>query len=209
MTRHPQLPRGEAMPTPNVEAPQEKVNNSQRHAAAQQRWAPLMPILTALFAEGLSDALIGERIGLSKSTVTAQRHRCGMKRPPRPGTWTQARQDELQRLFDEGLSAAEIGRRMSLTKNTVIGRLDRNGMTRRHTFTPHQPQRNYFNGAYSCLWGYGDVGEDDFHFCGAPVTAIGESWCSKHRAIVFRRPEEALTFEDQDDESIIWHVARY
>jgi GcrA cell cycle regulator len=36
-----------------------------------------------------------------------------------------------------------------------------------------------------CRWPLGDVGSDEFRFCGAPSPAIGGPYCQKHHALAY------------------------
>jgi GcrA cell cycle regulator len=95
---------------------------------------------------------------------------------------------EVARLWEEGVVASEIGRRLGVTKNTVIGIKTRHPDLEPRWVAPVVPKKPpvvFPSGG--CLYGHGNVGDEDFHFCGEPVAHAGEAWCATHRAVVYTR----------------------
>ena len=87
------------------------------------------------------------------------------------------------------MSAREIAEHLGVTRNAVIGFADRNGLAK----TP-KPQRRAFDQLESliagdhrgCRWIEGEpVPLRPGMFCGAPVAAVGSSWCAEHSKVVW------------------------
>ncbi len=127
-------------------------------------------------------------------------------------TWTSQRIAELERLWATGASTAEIGRQLDVSKNAVVGKVHRLGLPGRPSpirrkatgkkqtgesqesqeirearEAPRRPAVADLH-ALPCQWPFGDPGDEDFHFCGAPVLA-SRSYCPEHCARAYVREE--------------------
>lgn len=96
----------------------------------------------------------------------------------------------LKFLWEEtSMPAREIGEELGVTKNSVIGRAHRSGLIPRAKVrdlpSPPPMARVTFPPKGHCLWADHHVGDPEFFFCGEPVANVDESWCERHRAIVF------------------------
>ena len=89
----------------------------------------------------------------------------------KPQPWTVVQLAELDRLWRRGDTASAIGRVLGKTKNSIIGKAHRMGLTSRPSPIVRQPNRaaTVNPSLKQCQWPFGDVGDADFHFCGAPV----------------------------------------
>lgn len=56
----------------------------------------------------------------------------------------------------------------------------------------------------SCRWPYGDVGEDDFRYCGQPREAGCGSYCAAHHGLAYR-PRSKRT-KKEADEAQAWRL---
>ena len=119
-----------------------------------------------------------------------------MTQPYNPGNawWLcDGREVRLAELWERStLSAREIGMAMGKTKNAVIGKARRLGLEPRGPLRIAAPQRTIEFPAGGCLYGFGDVSDPEFRFCGAPVARPSEAWCREHRAIVYQRERPAV-----------------
>ena len=101
-------------------------------------------------------------------------------------TWTAERIAALERLWATGATTAEIGRRLDITKNAVVGKAHRLGLPgrpspiKREAHKAPPPAVVDMHGP-PCQWPFGDPGDEDFHFCGAPALAK-RPYCAEHCA---------------------------
>lgn len=96
--------------------------------------APRDEAIRRLFAEGLSDAEIAERVGVDAYTVQCDRRYLGLQRRPTPAP--PVSDDRLRELHAAGLDNVAIAEATSLTRGTVRQRLHLLGL-RAHP-TPRQ-----------------------------------------------------------------------
>lgn len=132
--------------------------------------------LEALWAEGLSTAEIGRRIGVSKNAVVSKAGRLGLSRPSpikRDGESRPAKPHAVRRpkkTLPALASAAAQPLAMPAPASVASPalRLARAGEICRYILNEARPWR----------------------FCDAAAEP-GTSWCAKHRAVVFVSPEQA------------------
>ena len=86
-----------------------------------------------LYDEGLQDAQIAEKLGLSKVTVFEWRKKKGLPAHPKESRMRQ-HEDEARRLYDEGKTDREIGDAVGVTTSTVFRWRKDNGLP-----TKYQP----------------------------------------------------------------------
>lgn len=148
--------------------------------------------LRALWAEGLSTAEIGRRMGISKNAVVGKAHRLNLAaRPspirrdaaPRPAPVPRAPRPvpaPLQRLAPPPAlrapvavapapAAAPTGAASPVVRSFPVAR----------------PRL----GARSCCWPIGEPGTSGFSFCGAEPMA-GKPYCAEHAALAYVKPRD-------------------
>lgn len=126
-------------------------------------------------------------------------------------TWSEERIAELSRLWASGYTASAIGRMLGVSKNAVVGKAHRMRLQARPSpirrdqrapvcrrvpmpvrpvaalpvEPPPPPVRRWAapkdGKGPRCLWPFGDPGEANFHFCGAPAVH-GKPYCPEHCA---------------------------
>lgn len=96
-------------------------------------WTPHShQVMQRLFEEGLTDAVIAERLGRSQIAVDKRRRELGMKRRPGVGSsWTPAQDAMLKDLLATGISFSQIAMEMNagFSRNACIGRASRLGLS--------------------------------------------------------------------------------
>lgn len=131
--------------------------------------------------------------------------------------WDETQINLLRSLWTQGHSAAEIGRRMGVSKGSIVGKAHRLELDARPSpirtagsgATPHRPRLVFrlpalsrashpvllhpepqppppprIDTGRSCEWLSGE--RHHWVKCGHPV-ALGSSWCTGHRSVVFSR----------------------
>jgi GcrA cell cycle regulator len=145
--------------------------------------------LRALWAEGLSTAEIGRRMGISKNAVVGKAHRLTLPaRPspirrdaaPRPAPVPRAPRPApapLQRLVSPPVlrPAAPPAPPPVPAAAPVV-----------RSFTPVARTRP---GARSCCWPLGEPGTQGFRFCGGDPMA-GKPYCAEHAALAYVKPRD-------------------
>ncbi len=109
--------------------------------------------------------------------------------------WWRENDAKFRELVASGASASEAGLAMGITKNAAIGKAHRLGLV--WARSPEPPVSKAaskkplvaFPPPGHCLWGHGDLDDENFHWCGAPVAS--GAWCAQHRRKVYRPFREA------------------
>ena len=85
-----------------------------------------------LFAAGLDNEQISERLGIQPDTVRRKIYRLGLGggRPASP-QWPEEKVERLKTLWDEGLECSVIGTLLGTTRNAIIGKVHRLGLAGR------------------------------------------------------------------------------
>ena len=137
--------------------------------------------LERLWATGASTAEIGRQIDVSKNAVVGKVHRLGLPGRPSP----------IRR---------EAAGRKPATRNQASHspqgyRPESHGPQSGNPESPSQkaceaPRRPAVIDLHAppCQWPFGDPGDEDFHFCGAPVLA-SRPYCPEHCARAYVREE--------------------
>ena len=142
--------------------------------------------LEKLWAEGLSTAEIGRRIGVSKNAVVGKAHRLGL-----PGRQSPI---ESKRLKQTPRSAAPEAQPQEAVaqkakpeapkkpdaKPAVAAEPPRKAAAR--AAAPKQAAKKH--SGPSCQWPFGDPRLPGFHFCGAPAVS-GKPYCGEHCAAAY------------------------
>lgn len=171
-------------------------------------WTPQQDArLTELWLSGLSTAAIGAAMAISKNAVIGRAHR--LRLPPRASPIKSPRAASRTSL---ATPRPPVGRKVALTSRPAarirarlagaIGRHTRPSEARQPGVS--RPPRLPLGGGEpyrTCqfpLWPH-DLPRPPRPalFCGAPVAALGCSWCADHHRVVWRRdPPAALASED-------------
>lgn len=163
--------------------------------------------LRALWAEGLSTAKIGERMGITKNSVIGRAHRLGLPGRASPIQAAGPRdlravrervENRRKRVVDldkEGRATGEIAAMLGVHITTVrealaaLGRARPAGRRRaplpaKVEPVPAQPVRI---GRSTCRWPIGEPRTPSFRFCEAPAVQ-GKSYCAACCAKAYVRP---------------------
>lgn len=139
-------------------------------------WGPeAIETLRALWAEGLSTAEIGRRMGISKNAVVGKAHRLNL--PPRPSP-----------IRREGASTPRpAATRPPAAVRPVTPRPPRPAAavpTPAPAPASSPPAVVRRIGTRSCSWPIGEPGTRGFHFCGQEALP-GKPYCAEHAAIAY------------------------
>jgi GcrA cell cycle regulator len=145
--------------------------------------------LRRLWAEGLSTAEIGRRLGVSKNAVVGKAHRLGLDPRPSP----------IRRVPGEA-AAAPVARRVSgptlpplppvaapSAPQSEVARSEPPAATRPapqlRPVAPPAPRVS--SGRFSaCCWPIGEPGTASFHFCGSEAMS-GKPYCAEHAQLAY------------------------
>ena len=120
--------------------------------------------------------------------------------------WTDEVVEQLKYLYlNEGISTVKIAEKLGFTKNAIIGKLHRMGISKssntkesviedlfknKEPIKDIKPTYEQYKlqeiGRNMCIW---PIGEDDFLFCGRPVSNEA-SYCETHMALVYLPPKK-------------------
>lgn len=127
--------------------------------------------LRRMWAEGLSTAAIGRRLGCGKNAVIGKAYRLDL--PPRPqpvrGRWPEGHVPASPR-------GTQAGARGRAGKARAVATPWRDGA----------PPRRFL----TCQWIEGDVRQPGWRFCSTPTRWPGDPWCHAHAARVFVQPRQ-------------------
>jgi len=145
--------------------------------------------LRRLWAEGLSTAEIGRRMGISKNAVVGKAHR--LRLPGRPSP--------IRRAGEGKPAAPRTARRSARPAMPRPGPMVSVPSARPAggaiPAEPHRPLAAVVplprpeplrTGNATCCWPIGDPGTPGFRFCGAPAL-IGKPYCAEHAAVAYVR----------------------
>ncbi|MEK9828830.1 MAG: GcrA family cell cycle regulator [Rhodospirillales bacterium] len=141
-------------------------------------WTPeRIKELEKLWAEGLSTAEIGRRLGVSKNAVVGKAHRLSL--PGRQSPIDRKRRTPARRVTPRAKPASTANKTASSTAQKSTESVK--------TPPPPPPRRKTYNHkGPSCQWPFGDPKLPGFHFCGAP-SEPGKPYCPQHCAIAYNR----------------------
>jgi GcrA cell cycle regulator len=135
--------------------------------------------IQALWAEGLSTAEIGRRMGITKNAVVGKAHRLNLPARPSP----------IRRVPGEkSARRASIKRTVGPTLATLASSArpvpapSRQPVVLRQV--PSQPRPA--GRVSACCWPLGEPGTKDFRFCGDP-TVPAKPYCEEHAALAYVR----------------------
>lgn len=143
--------------------------------------------LRALWAEGLSTAEIGRRMGISKNAVVGKAHRLNLSARPSP----------IRRVL--GQAAAPRPPRAAPTRAperptfaphpfSVVGAVTppRPAPQPRPAAPPPAPRPQVRLSNAACCWPLGEPGKPGFTFCGSRALA-GKPYCEDHASLAYVR----------------------
>jgi GcrA cell cycle regulator len=150
--------------------------------------------LRALWAEGLSTAEIGRRMGISKNAVVGKAHRLNLPaRPspirrdasgaaPRPPAPRRVTGPTLPPLSATEAAPVMVQTPLSAPRQTLPAR-----PVARESFAPKtamRPVTPRVGRASVCCWPIGEPGTKSFRFCDAEATQ-GKPYCTEHAQIAY------------------------
>jgi len=145
--------------------------------------------LRALWAEGLSTAEIGRRMGVSKNAVVGKAHRLNL--PPRPSP---IRREATPRTTTPRPARTAAPRPAPAPRPAALMAPRPPAMA-----APRPPQtavvRPFPSGAprafgtRACCWPLGEPGTAEFRFCGCEAIP-GKPYCPDHAALAYVKPRD-------------------
>lgn len=156
-------------------------------SAVSPFWAANDPLLRAEHALQTPYPEIARKLGVSKNAVVGRINRLGLSEyNPCAHVhefWT-AHADTAVALVADGLSYAQIGAQIGATRRAVSDFMRR----RRKAATAKPPPRAKieFPAHGHCLFGFGDVGKANFHWCSQPCEP-DRSYCPQHQRRCYRQ----------------------
>jgi len=148
--------------------------------------------LRALWAEGLSTAEIGRRMGISKNAVVGKAHRLNLPARPSPirrdGSGAAPRTPAPRRVTGPTLpplattaaaALPELSSPPPLPKPVV-----REPAQSAPKPAPLRPMAPRIGRSVACCWPIGEPGTSSFRFCDAEATQ-GKPYCAEHAAIAY------------------------
>ena len=138
-------------------------------------WGPdAIETLRALWAEGLSTAEIGRRMGVSKNAVVGKAHRLNLPARPSPirrDATPAARQPTPRPIVARPIAPRPVRPATPPPAPMLAPR-------------PAAPRHVSRAGARSCSWPIGEPGTRGFHFCGCEALT-GKPYCAEHAAVAY------------------------
>ena len=152
--------------------------------------------LRAAYAEGRGPRHLAPELGRTPKAISRRARMFGLLargyRPPHK--WTAEQTARLLELAEQGYSAGLVAEKLGFSRNAIVGRMFRLGKDfgRSSKYKPRAPapppplpgdlKPLIALGPHDCRYPFGDLGEEGFGFCGAPVRP-GTSYCPAHAAI--------------------------
>jgi GcrA cell cycle regulator len=140
-------------------------------------WGPdAIETLRALWAEGLSTAEIGRRMGVSKNAVVGKAHRLNLPARPSP-------------IRRDGAPSPRPPAPRPIVARPIAPRPVRPATPPPPpppAPRPAPPRHVSRAGARSCSWPIGEPGTRGFHFCGCEALP-GKPYCAEHAAVAYVR----------------------
>ncbi|MEL0091132.1 MAG: GcrA family cell cycle regulator [Rhodospirillales bacterium] len=141
-------------------------------------WTPdRIKELEKLWAEGLSTAEIGRRLGVSKNAVVGKAHRLSL--PGRQSPIDRKRRTTARRVTPRAKPD-------SAPRKPTVSAEQKPLATEKSPHPPPTLAKSHNHKGPSCQWPFGDPKLPGFHFCGAP-SEPGKPYCSQHCAIAYNR----------------------
>ena len=155
--------------------------------------------LRAFWAEGLSTAEIGRRMGISKNAVVGKAHRLNLssrpspiRRDPQERRTTPSPRPPRQAPVARPMPSAPVMRPQASPPQAAPVVLVAPPPAAVRNPTPARPR---LGGSRTCCWPIGEPGTPEFRFCeGDPMT--GKPYCAEHAAVAYVKPREKERRED-------------
>ncbi len=133
--------------------------------------------IRALWAEGLSTAEIGRRMGVTKNAVVGKAHRLNLPARPSPirripGEKREPRRVAVKRVTGPTLPSLESARQSAPPPRQPV------------VLRPVPTQPRPAGRVSACCWPLGEPGTPDFRFCGDP-TMPAKPYCEEHVALAY------------------------
>jgi len=148
--------------------------------------------LQKLWAEGLSTAEIGRRLGVSKNAVVGKAHRLKL-------AGRQSPIDPARRQARKAAAAADKARIAQPKSATRTARTapqkpaaPKPAIAAAKPPPPLRRKRSADQKGPACQWPFGDPRLPGFHFCGAP-SEPGKPYCDEHCARAYNRVSSSQT----------------
>ena len=136
--------------------------------------------IRALWAEGLSTAEIGRRMGISKNAVVGKAHRLNLPARPSPirrGTGEKrAPRPVMRRVTGPTLPALSV-----IERPTPVQALSKSAVT---ALRPVPVQPRPAGRVSACCWPLGEPGTQSFRFCDE-ASEPGKPYCSEHVRLAY------------------------
>lgn len=149
-------------------------------------WTPeRIADLEKLWAEGLSTAEIGRRLGVSKNAVVGKAHRLGLpgRQSPIDAKRRAARKPAAKPKAAPAQPRAAARPAAPKAPPPVAAEAAPQP-------APQAKKQRKAHSGPSCQWPFGDPRLPGFHFCGAPATP-GKPYCDEHCAMAYNRVSAA------------------
>ena len=147
--------------------------------------------LRALWAEGLSTAEIGRRMGISKNAVVGKAHRLNLPARPSPirrdGSGATPRPPAPRRVTGPTLpplAATSAPPLPELPRTPILPKLPTREIASAPQKAPLRPMTPRIGRSIACCWPIGEPGTKSFRFCDAEA-AQGKPYCAEHAAVAY------------------------
>lgn len=140
--------------------------------------------LEKLWAEGLSTAEIGRRLGVSKNAVVGKAHR--LRLPGRQSPIDPARRQARKAAADKARSAPPKPAARVARPAPETAAKPKPAVAAAKPPPPPRRKRSADQKGPACQWPFGDPRLPGFHFCGAP-SEPGKPYCDEHCARAYNR----------------------
>jgi GcrA cell cycle regulator len=155
--------------------------------------------LRAFWAEGLSTAEIGRRMGISKNAVVGKAHRLNLssrpspiRRDPQERRTTPSPRPPRQAPVARPMPSAPVMRPQAPAPQAAPVVLVAPPPAAVRNPAPPRPR---LGGSRTCCWPIGEPGTPEFRFCeGDPLS--GKPYCAEHAAVAYVKPREKERRED-------------
>ncbi len=154
-------------------------------------WTPeRIADLEKLWAEGLSTAEIGRRMGITKNAVVGKAHRLALpgRQSPIDASRRQARGNPAPQPQATPTAAPTVAAtaapRPAARPATTPKPVAAPAAAKPAAAAARKPVRKHSGPA--CQWPFGDPRLPGFHFCGAP-SEPGKPYCNEHCALAYNR----------------------
>lgn len=165
-------------------------------------------VFASLLDSNASGAAIAEQLGRTLHSVWSKSKALGLSsaRPIGGGVesafWRENGEKALEMAL-AGVPMQTIAAELGCTRNAVIGRLNRSRLYQGHPNPPPGPKWKpkpsegleerlaRYPEPKGCRYIAGEVRRGGIHWCNAPITVFGRSYCDEHHALCWSGREES------------------